>query len=56
MRFELICIGNELLTGKVNTHIAYIGEKLSTIGIKLGKATTVGDDLEKLTSVLKEAF
>ncbi|HBU69676.1 MAG TPA: competence/damage-inducible protein A [Elusimicrobia bacterium] len=52
MRVELICAGTELLTGKLNTNISYIGERLSSLGLDLTTAVTVGDNRE----LLLEAF
>src|SRR5215475_9023573 len=49
MRFELICTGDEVLTGKiVNTNFAYISQKLEDVGLAIGWETTVGDDREHL--------
>ena len=48
MRVELICAGTELLTGKLNTNISYIGERLSSLGLDLTTAVTVGDNRELL--------
>ncbi|MBU2613969.1 MAG: competence/damage-inducible protein A [Elusimicrobia bacterium] len=56
MRIELICVGHELLYGKLNTHIAYIGEHLSDIGLQLNSARTIPDDLEEMTATFKDAF
>jgi nicotinamide-nucleotide amidase len=49
MRIELICTGDEVLTGKiVNTNFAYISQKLEDVGLALRWETTVGDDRESL--------
>ena len=49
MRIELICTGDEVLTGKiVNTNFAYISQKLEDVGLSLCWETTVGDDRESL--------
>lgn len=56
MRIELICTGSELLSGKVNTDAAYIGAKLSLLGINLSSITSVGDRKEELKAELKRAF
>jgi nicotinamide-nucleotide amidase len=49
MRIELICTGDEVLTGKiVNTNFAYISQKLEDVGLAIGWETTVGDDRESL--------
>jgi len=56
MRVELVSVGTELLKGKINTDIAYLGEKLDSIGLTVERETTVGDDREKIGSVLQEAL
>ena len=49
MRIELICTGDEVLTGKiVNTNFAYISQKLEDVGLAIQWETTVGDDRESL--------
>jgi nicotinamide-nucleotide amidase len=56
MRVELISVGTELLKGKINTDIAYLGEKLDSIGLTIDRETTVGDDQEGIESVFREAL
>ena len=56
MRVELICIGTELLTGKVNTNIAYIGARLNSIGLELSNEITVSDDKKEMEKVFIESF
>src|SRR5258705_2954331 len=49
MRIEMICTGDEVLTGKiVNSNFAYISQKLEDFGLSLTWETTVGDDRENL--------
>ncbi len=55
MRVEIICVGTELLKGKVNTDNAYLGEKLDSIGLAVDRETTVADDRGKIEGVLQEA-
>jgi len=56
MKVEIICVGTELLKGKVNTDNAYLGEQLDSIGLTVDRETTVADDREKIESVLQEAL
>jgi len=56
MKVELVSIGTELLKGSVNTDIAYLGEKLDSIGLTIERETTVGDNRERIESVLREAL
>ena len=49
MRIEVICTGDEVLTGKiVNTNFSYITQKLEDCGLAVEWETTVGDDRENL--------
>src|SRR6185295_3373651 len=49
MRIEVICTGDEVLTGKiVNTNFSYISQKLEDFGLSVTWETTVGDDREDL--------
>jgi nicotinamide-nucleotide amidase len=54
---ELITIGDEILLGKiVNTHTAYIGDRLARIGVRLARQITVPDEKEVLRDVLAESL
>ena len=49
MRIEVICTGDEVLTGKiVNTNFSYITQKLEDFGLSVNWETTVGDDRDDL--------
>jgi nicotinamide-nucleotide amidase len=49
MRLEIICTGDEVLTGKiVNTNFSYMSQKLEDVGLAVQWETTVGDDRENL--------
>jgi len=49
MRIEVICTGDEVLTGKtVNTNFSMISQKLEDAGLAVQWETTVGDDRENL--------
>jgi nicotinamide-nucleotide amidase len=49
MRIEVICTGDEVLTGKiVNTNFSYISQKLEDVGLSVRWETTVGDDRDSL--------
>jgi nicotinamide-nucleotide amidase len=49
MRIEIICTGDEVLTGKiVNTNFGYMTQKLEDVGLSVAWETTVGDDRESL--------
>jgi nicotinamide-nucleotide amidase len=49
MRIEIICTGDEVLTGTiVNTNFSSISQKLEEVGLSVQWGTTVGDDRESL--------
>jgi nicotinamide-nucleotide amidase len=56
MRIEVICTGDEVLTGRiVNTNFSYITQKLEDVGLAVQWETTVGDDRENLLLAFKLA-
>jgi len=56
MRIEVICTGDEVLTGKiVNTNFSYISQKLEDVGLSVAWETTVGDDRESLLEAFRLA-
>ena len=49
MRIEIICTGDEVLTGAiVNTNFSYISQKLGDVGLAVLWGITVGDDRQTL--------
>jgi nicotinamide-nucleotide amidase len=56
MRIEIICTGDEVLTGKiVNTNFSYMTQKLEDVGLSVRWGTTVGDDREALLEAFQLA-
>src|ERR1700724_3345676 len=56
MRIEIICTGDEVLTGKiVNSNFSYIAQKLEDFGLAVRWGTTVGDDRETLVAAFRRA-
>ncbi len=56
MRIEIICTGDEVLTGQtVNTNFSYISQKLGDVGLQVLWGTTVGDDRETLLQAFRLA-
>src|SRR5437762_5705625 len=54
MRIEIICTGDEVLTGKiVNTNFSYMAQKLEDFGLSVSWGTTVGDDREELLAAFR---
>ncbi|MDR3538688.1 MAG: CinA family nicotinamide mononucleotide deamidase-related protein [Acetobacteraceae bacterium] len=56
MRIEIICTGDEVLTGKiVNTNFSYMAPKLEDVGLSVHWGTTVGDDRDSLLAAFQLA-
>ncbi|MDR3599431.1 MAG: competence/damage-inducible protein A [Desulfosporosinus sp.] len=57
MKAEIVATGTELLLGEtLNTSAHYLTGKLSALGIEVDYHTTVGDNLERLEQVLRQAI
>ena len=57
MSVELVFVGTELLLGNiVNTNGRYLSEKCALLGLPVYYQTTVGDNRERLTEVIRSAF
>ncbi|ODA41330.1 competence/damage-inducible protein A [Desulfosporosinus sp. BG] len=57
MKAEIVATGTELLLGEtLNTSAHYLTGKLSSLGIEVDYHTTVGDNLERLEQVLRQAI
>jgi nicotinamide-nucleotide amidase len=57
MQAEIVSVGSELLLGQiVDTNSAVIGRHLAAIGLDLYYKTTVGDNLSRLTAMLRQAL
>ena len=56
MRIEIICTGDEVLTGKtINTNFSFMAQKLEDVGLAVRWGTTVGDDRETLIEAFRLA-
>lgn len=56
-QIEIICIGNELLIGKtLNTNASWLAKRSTTFGIMVKRVTVVGDDVDEVASVVREAL
>ena len=54
MRIEIICTGDEVLTGKIiNTNFSYMAQKLEDFGLSVTWGTIVGDDREELLAAFR---
>jgi len=56
MRVEILCTGDEILTGKtVNTNYSHMARRLVDVGLGVHWGTTVGDDRESLLQAFRQA-
>src|SRR5437016_3997564 len=53
---SLICVGTELLRGKVNTHGSLLAQRLASVGLELGENRTVPDDRQRMAQVIRRAL
>ncbi len=54
---EIITVGTELLLGQiVDTNAVYLAQQLAELGISLYYKSTVGDNKERLTEIIKKAL
>jgi len=54
---EIICVGNELLIGKIaNTNAQWLAKRITTVGLNVNRVTVVGDDTAEISNVIKEAL
>lgn len=57
MKAEIITSGTELLLGEISdTNTSYLARQLATLGINLYYSCIVGDNFERYTKVLKQAW
>jgi len=54
---EIICIGTELLIGKtLNTNAQWLAKRITSLGLKVRRVTTVHDEIEEMSQVIKETL
>jgi len=54
---EIVCIGTELLIGKtLNTNAQWLAKRVTSLGLSVRRITNVGDDIDEISSALKEAI
>ncbi len=54
---EIITIGTEILLGEiVDTNTRYIARHLRTLGVDLYRTITIGDNVERIASVIRESL
>jgi len=53
---EILCLGNELLIGKIaNTNAQWLAKRITTLGLKVRRITVIGDDVNEIASALRES-
>jgi nicotinamide-nucleotide amidase len=56
MRVEILCTGDEILTGKtINTNYSHMARRLGDLGLTVHWGTTVGDDRASLLQAFRQA-
>ncbi|WP_395709001.1 CinA family nicotinamide mononucleotide deamidase-related protein [Reyranella sp.] len=56
MRVEILCTGDEILTGKtINTNYSHMARRLGDVGLTVHWGTTVGDDRASLLKAFHQA-
>lgn len=54
---EIVCIGNELLIGKVlNTNARWLAKRITTLGLSVSRITIVGDDTDEIANITRETM
>jgi nicotinamide-nucleotide amidase len=54
---EIVSVGNELLIGKtLNTNAQWLAKRITALGLTTRRVTAVGDDIEEISRVIKEAI
>jgi nicotinamide-nucleotide amidase len=55
--FEILCLGNELLIGKiVNSNAQWLANYITKLGGKVRRITVVGDDISDIAAALRESL
>src|ERR1700682_6713312 len=56
MRVEILCTGDEILTGKtINSNYSHMARRLGDVGLTVHWGTTVGDDRASLLEAFRQA-
>ncbi len=54
---EIICVGNELLIGKVlNTNAQWLSKRATSLGINVKRITVAADELSEICAVVRETL
>ena len=54
---EIICVGNELLIGKIaNTNAQWLAKRITTTGLNVTRITVASDDTTEISKIVKETL
>jgi nicotinamide-nucleotide amidase len=54
---EIVCVGNELLIGKVvNTNASWLGKRATSLGVAVKRITVVADDVQEMSAAFREVL
>lgn len=54
---ELVCVGNELLIGKIaNTNAQWLSKRVTTLGLRVKRITVVSDDVPEIAASVRESL
>jgi molybdenum cofactor synthesis domain-containing protein len=54
---EIVCVGNELLIGKVlNTNAQWMAKRATSLGMRVERITVVSDDVDEIANAVREAL
>ena len=54
---EIICVGNELLIGKIlNTNAYWLGKQATNLGVNVKRITVIQDIVDEIANVIWEAM
>jgi molybdenum cofactor synthesis domain-containing protein len=54
---EIICVGNELLIGKVvNTNAQWLAKRVTTLGLSVNRVAIISDQIDEISKAINEAF
>lgn len=56
VRVEVLCIGTELLSGRINTHMSFLAPALRGVGLSIGRETSAGDAVAEIRDAVAAAW
>lgn len=54
---EIVCVGNELLIGKItNTNAQWLAKLITTLGLRVRRITVIGDYVDEIATAVRESI